>query len=163
VLALAAPVAANAQPAPFGHACVAQNGVRFCPTTGDGQRVPTWDGVPIDVDVTLPADGEGPFPTLVMLHGFPGSKSNFESSGPDGVNSTLQHYTIVFYASRGWAARAAGPRPADVPALERQLLGAGGGRRRLPAGARASEPVARDRAAALAVGLGPPYRILPWL
>lgn len=103
MLALAVPVAAHAQPAPFGHACVAQNGVRFCPTTGDDQRVPTWDGVPIDADVTLPTDGEGPFPTLVMLHGFPGSKSNFESSGPDGANSTLQHYTNVFYASRGWA------------------------------------------------------------
>ncbi|MFL5855962.1 MAG: CocE/NonD family hydrolase [Solirubrobacteraceae bacterium] len=103
MLALAVPVAAHAQPAPFGHACVAQNGVRFCPTTGDDQRVPTWDGVPIDADVTFPADGEGPFPTLAMLHGFPGSKSNFESSGPDGANSTLQHYTNVFYASGGWA------------------------------------------------------------
>ena len=30
----AAPAAARAEPAPFGHACTPQDGVRFCPTTG---------------------------------------------------------------------------------------------------------------------------------
>jgi len=50
-----AATASAAAPKPLGHACNAQNGVRFCPTTGSAQRVPTWDGVPLDVDVTLPA------------------------------------------------------------------------------------------------------------
>ena len=48
---------------PFGHSCQAQNGVRFCPTADRAHRVPTFDGVPLDVDVTLPQTGNGPFPT----------------------------------------------------------------------------------------------------
>ena len=69
------PASAMAAPGPFGHACTTQaDGTRFCPTT-DGapgrtvDGVPTFDGVPLDVDVTLPAGGKGPFPTIVMLHG----------------------------------------------------------------------------------------------
>src|SRR4051812_49781020 len=38
--------AASAEPAPFGHACKAQDGVRFCPTEGLEQRVHSFDGVP---------------------------------------------------------------------------------------------------------------------
>ena len=48
VLALVLPAAAQAAD-PFGHPCTAQNGVRFCPTATDAQRVPSWDGVPLDV------------------------------------------------------------------------------------------------------------------
>src|SRR6266566_1983708 len=67
-------------PAPFGHSCQAQNGVRFCPTVDRAHRVPTFDGVPLDADVTLPPTGDGPFPTIVMLHGWGGSKTDFEST-----------------------------------------------------------------------------------
>jgi pimeloyl-ACP methyl ester carboxylesterase len=106
-LALLAPTAAWASPeAPFGHACTAQNGVRFCPTASDDQRVPTFDGVPIDVDVTLPAEGTGPFPTIVMPHGFPGSKASWEASSPEGPvadNRSLYHWNNVFYAQQGYA------------------------------------------------------------
>src|SRR3981189_2238307 len=73
---------AQAEPAPFGHACNVQNGVRFCPTESLAQRVHTFDGVPLDVDVTLPPTGNGPFPTIVMLHGWGGNKTAFESSSP---------------------------------------------------------------------------------
>src|SRR5262249_47816856 len=71
-----------ALPAPFGHACVAQNGVRFCPTTSLADRVPTWDGLPLDIDVTLPPTGDGPFPTIFMLHGLGGSKVDFDAPPP---------------------------------------------------------------------------------
>jgi predicted acyl esterase len=74
VLALPGTAAAS-EPAPFGHACTAQDGVRFCPTETLAQRVPSFDGVPLDADVTLPAVGSGPFPTIVMLHGWGGSKT----------------------------------------------------------------------------------------
>ena len=102
---------AAAAPAPFGHACTAQHGVRFCPTSADAQRVPSFDGVPLDVDVTLPATGAGPWPTLVMLHGFPGDKSTYEASDaqgdrPDGTPSgqpQRYHRNDVFYAQRGYA------------------------------------------------------------
>ena len=102
---------AAAAPAPFGHGCTAQHGVRFCPTSADAQRVPSFDGVPLDVDVTLPATGAGPWPTLVMLHGFPGDKSTYEASDaqgdrPDGTPSgqpQRYHRNDVFYAQRGYA------------------------------------------------------------
>jgi fermentation-respiration switch protein FrsA (DUF1100 family) len=101
--ALGASAASAAEPAPFGHSCTAQNGVRFCPTQGSAQRVPTFDGVPLDVDVTLPAQGSGPFPTIVMLHGWGGSKTDFESDDPNGDGSTTYHYNNAYYARHGYA------------------------------------------------------------
>src|SRR3954453_22558215 len=101
--ALGTGAAQGAAPAPFGHPCQAQNGVRFCPTSSSAQRVPTFDGVPLDVDVTLPAQGNGPFPTIVMLHGWGGSKTDFESTTAAGSGSTPFHYNNLFYARHGYA------------------------------------------------------------
>src|SRR5439155_10636191 len=102
-LAAAAPASA-APPKPFGHTCTPKNGVRFCATHIDSQRVASFDSLPLDVDVTLPATGEGPFPTIVMLHGYPGDKTNFETETPDGGSDPkLYHYNNVFYALRGYA------------------------------------------------------------
>ncbi len=98
---LACPALSAAQ-APFGHACVAQFGVRFCPTTTLNERVPSWDGVPLDVDVTLPPSGSGPFPTIVMLHGLGADKTDFESTTPEGTSSVTFEYNNVFYAQRGY-------------------------------------------------------------
>ena len=91
------------EPAPFGHACKAQDGVRFCPTEGLSQRVPSFDGVPLDVDVTLPAGGNGPFPVIVMLHGWGGSKTSFEAASAEGNGNETFDYNNVFYAERGFA------------------------------------------------------------
>jgi len=104
VAALAAPAAAEAQapPAPFGHPCVPKAGVRFCPTASLAQRVGSWDGVPLDVDVTLPARGSGPYPAIVMEHGFPGTKQSFQATGPAGDGGATYHYNDVFYARRGF-------------------------------------------------------------
>jgi predicted acyl esterase len=71
--------------------------VLFCPTASLADRVPTWDGVPIDVDVTLPPDGDGPFPAIVMVHGLGGSKTDFEKHDAGDA------YNNVFYAQRGYA------------------------------------------------------------
>ena len=108
LVAIAVPLATSslasaAEPVPFGHACKAQNGVRFCPTETLEQRVPSFDGVPLDVDVTLPAEGTGPFPTIVMMHGWGGSKADFESSTPQGNGNTTFGYNNVFYAQHGFA------------------------------------------------------------
>jgi predicted acyl esterase len=91
------------EPAPFGHACKAQGAVRFCPTEGLSQRVPSFDGVPLDVDVTLPATGNGPFPTIVMLHGWGGSKTSFEASTAAGNGNETFDYNNVYYAEHGFA------------------------------------------------------------
>jgi pimeloyl-ACP methyl ester carboxylesterase len=103
---LAVPAAASATAdAPLGHSCHPQNGVRFCPGVNDAQRVPSFDGVPLDVDVTLPATGAGPFPTVAILHGFPGSKASFEASTPEGSpkNTQSYHYNNNFFAKQGYA------------------------------------------------------------
>lgn len=91
--ALAAP------PQPFGHACSPQASTLFCPTATDAERVQSFDGTPIDVDVTLPAVGDGPFPVVVMLHGFGGSKTGFQAGDP----SAKQGLNTTAYAQRGYA------------------------------------------------------------
>jgi pimeloyl-ACP methyl ester carboxylesterase len=101
---LAVPGAAQAAPPnPFGHACTPQNGVLFCPTASDAERVPSFDGVPMDVDVTLPASGDGPFPTIVMMHGWGGNKRSFQATSPEGGGGSGYHYNNVHFAQQGYA------------------------------------------------------------
>jgi fermentation-respiration switch protein FrsA (DUF1100 family) len=104
-MALATPgmATAKAEPAPLGHACKAENGVRFCPTETLAQRVPSFDAVPLDADVTLPPEGTGPFPTIVMIHGWGGDKTSFESSSPAGDGNQTFDYNNVYYAQHGYA------------------------------------------------------------
>src|SRR3954471_23168017 len=59
--------------------CVPTEGVRFCEGTV-ATRVPTFDGVPLDVNVTLPATASKNLPLVVQLHGWAGSKSGLGSS-----------------------------------------------------------------------------------
>jgi hypothetical protein len=103
VLALAVfPASAPAAPPlPFGHLCTPQNGVRVCPTNATGDRVASFDGVPLDVDVTLPPSGDGPFPTIVMLHGYGGNKANYATEQPGGA--TTYHWNANWFARRGYA------------------------------------------------------------
>ncbi len=90
-----------AVPRPFGKlSCVARDGMRFCKgglVNGKDLAVPSFDGVPLSADVALPATGKGPFPLIVLLHGFGASKSEFETSANDG---SLDDATM---AARGWA------------------------------------------------------------
>jgi predicted acyl esterase len=88
---------------PFGHACKAENGARFCPTETLAQRVPSFDGVPLDVDVTLPASGTGPFPTIVMMHGWGLLKTEFEASSPAADGNWYYHDNNLYYAQHGYA------------------------------------------------------------
>ncbi|HWI71902.1 MAG TPA: alpha/beta fold hydrolase, partial [Baekduia sp.] len=98
LLALLPSAASAADPTPFGHACTPQNGVRLCPTTDPATRPVSFDGTPIDVDVTLPATGDGPFPTILLLHGLGGSKTSFESTAGEGAA-----YSNWFFAQQGYA------------------------------------------------------------
>ena len=96
-LLAATPAVAQADPAPFGHACTSQNSVRFCPTPDLASRPTSFDGTPIDVDVTLPATGDGPFPTILLLHGLGGDKTSFEDA------NSKEKYTNWFFAQHGYA------------------------------------------------------------
>jgi fermentation-respiration switch protein FrsA (DUF1100 family) len=93
----------NGALAPFGRPCSLEHGVRFCPTATLAQRVPSFDGVPLDVDVTLPASGRGPFPTIVMLHGAGQNKTAFEAGAPAGDDNGTYAYNNVYYARHGFA------------------------------------------------------------
>ena len=86
---------ADAAPTPFGHQCEPSNGMRFCPTRDPQARPKSFDGTPIDVDVTLPATGDGPFPTILLLHGLGGTKTAFQNPGDE--------YSNWAFAQRGFA------------------------------------------------------------
>ena len=110
VLALscaASPAGAGAQPRPFGHPCALQSyGVRFCPTDSLGDRVSSWDGAPLDVDVTLPPSGDGPFPTIFIAHGYGQDKTAFESTSPPAgapASFFADHFNNAWLAQRGYA------------------------------------------------------------
>src|SRR4051794_10406884 len=112
-LAVLAPATAQAAPAPFGHACTPQDGVRFCPTADLASRVASFDGTPLDVDVTLPTTGDGPFPTILLLHGLGQTKGAFEGPGGDpGYNSVRfaqLGYAVVTPTARGFGASCGTP------------------------------------------------------
>ncbi|MGN6723643.1 MAG: CocE/NonD family hydrolase, partial [Marmoricola sp.] len=100
-----APALADAAgPNPFGHACTLQSyGVRFCPTADLASRVPSFDGAPMDVDVTLPATGTGPWPTIIMAPPTLGSKATYETTNPNGSVGVGPQYSNVWYADQGYA------------------------------------------------------------
>ncbi|MGH9018410.1 MAG: CocE/NonD family hydrolase, partial [Acidimicrobiales bacterium] len=99
-----------AVPRPFGTlTCTARYGIRFCPgglRGGKDLRVKSFDGVPLDADVALPASGRGPFPLIVMLHGLGGSKSDWEVTRDDGgiddVTMARKGYAVLMYSARGF-------------------------------------------------------------
>ena len=76
------PAPAQSPACPLGmtgtaHAAPA-GGVAYTSCTG---RVASFDGTPLDVDLTLPATAAGPLPLMVMLHGWGLSKTDFEVAG----------------------------------------------------------------------------------
>lgn len=107
------PAAAAAPPVPFAdapagkpHPCAPEDGVLFCEGETLDDRVPSFDGAPLDVDVTLPAgydEADGPLPTIVMLHGYGGSKEGFESDTPESDSSTTFRYNNNHFAKQGYA------------------------------------------------------------
>lgn len=99
VLAAVGPAGAAVVTAAFGGRvpCVETGGVQFCAgnlTT----RVESWDGVPLDVSLTLPPSSmDGPFPLIVELHGWSGSKTTapFTTRAQNG-------YAVLSYTARGF-------------------------------------------------------------
>ena len=76
-------------------------------------HVLSWDGLPIDVDVTLPAGGAAcPAPFVAFAHGWGNSKSDWESptvgssngnkSGWNNVSFASRGYAVLNYTARGW-------------------------------------------------------------
>ena len=85
----AAPAANAAIPSVFGGTVTCSvdgvDGVRECGTgtssTSSRSTTPTWDGVPIDVNVAFPPDPggtDGNYPLIMVFHGYGGNKFNFD-------------------------------------------------------------------------------------
>jgi fermentation-respiration switch protein FrsA (DUF1100 family) len=124
VLGVGSSSAAAAPRAPFGHACQPRDGALFCPTVADPGRVPSFDWVPLDVDVWLPPSGDGPFPTIAMLHGFGGSKAAFEGPQPatySGAAFARRGYAVVLPSARGFG-RSCGVADSRTPTCARGWL-----------------------------------------
>lgn len=113
-----APAAASAAPTPFGHACEVKSAHRLCATKGLSDRVASWDGTPIDVDVRLPPKGEGPWPTVVWLHGFGDGKEVV--AGPASAYAKAG-YAAVSLSARGFK-RSCGDLSSRTPDCARAWL-----------------------------------------
>src|SRR5688500_4127194 len=98
-------------------------GVRFCTNQAgeDRSTVETFDGVPIDINVAFPPAPappaeDGNFPTVMMFHGYGGSKMSLNSMKRwlDQGYATFSMTTRGFNQSCGTAAaRAAGGDACD--------------------------------------------------
>jgi predicted acyl esterase len=115
-LGLLAPATAQADiTSVFGGSvpCTTQpDGVRFCGSTTPRSTTPTFDGVPIDVNVAFPAGSDGPFPLIMMFHGYGGSKIGLSSMQEwlDKGYATFSMTDRGFHESCGTAAaKAADP------------------------------------------------------
>ena len=109
-LLVAAPGAGAAELKPFdqfNRGCVPDHGIRAC--YGNlANRVPTFDGVPLDVDIGFPAEGDGPFPLVVIMHGWGGSKGDnadiTKADAQEFVAWVQRGYAVLKYTARGWHA-----------------------------------------------------------
>ena len=98
VFLLAAAPVAVAEVTPFGKLeCVPRESVRFCEGS-TASRVKTFDGVPLDVNVTLPASAGSSLPLAVLLHGWGGGKVGFGDSKPWAERG----YAVLTYTARGF-------------------------------------------------------------
>lgn len=88
--------------------CTPIEGMRFCEGSLE-TRVPSFDGVPLDVNVAFPADSiaEAPFPLVVRMHGYSGTKDGPYLGGVRG-SSIYTTYTDAGFAVMTFTARGRG-------------------------------------------------------
>lgn len=95
-----------ASPGPLGLSCstvTAADGTAYQKCSGE---VPSFDSVGLDTDLSLPANwtpASGPLPTIVMLHGWSGDKTDWETDSVAGNGADNYHWNNVWFASKGWA------------------------------------------------------------
>jgi hypothetical protein len=99
-IALLAPaaLAGAAEPRPFGALdCVPAAGVRYCEGSV-ATRVRTFDGVPLDVNVALPAGQDQGLPLVVLSHGWGGRKLGLADMQPWAERG----YAVLSLTARGF-------------------------------------------------------------
>jgi predicted esterase len=92
--------ASQTLPSPLGLTCAQPTPSSAIVCSG---KVPSFDGVPLDVDLTLPSSELTPRPLLVMLHGYGNDKTEWESATATSTNPDKDHYNTAWFASRGYA------------------------------------------------------------
>ena len=65
-------------------------------------EVKSFDGSPLDVDVTLPRTGGGRHPLMVMFHGFGNNKHEWESTTDAGDGADKYHWNSHWFAAHGY-------------------------------------------------------------
>jgi hypothetical protein len=118
IVAAAAPRASAEEiPSALGIPCApGSGGIQEC-TGSVATRVSSWDGVPLDVDLTFPpAAHDGPHPLIVYLHGWGGSKS-----GPavDVEALAREGYAVMAYSARGFGDSCGSEDSRDAPGCAR--------------------------------------------
>jgi predicted acyl esterase len=96
--ALLAPAgAAAAEPITDQLACHPRGDVEIC-----SGEVPSFDGSPLDVDVTKPVQGGGKHPIMAMMHGFGNDKREWEFNGNEGDGADKFHWNNHWFAEHGY-------------------------------------------------------------
>src|SRR6266567_6462079 len=88
--------------ASLGLSCVpasSTDGVAYTECSGE---IPSFDGVGIDADLSIPNGATGSLPTILMLHGWGGDKTNWESGSIAGSSPDKDQWNNVWFVSRGW-------------------------------------------------------------
>ncbi len=95
----ALPASASAAAKPFGSLdCPEKEGVRFC-----SGKVDTWDKHLVDTNVTLPASGDGPFPLIILSHGWGGRKYGLTGNVSSASKPWADRgYAVLSITSRGF-------------------------------------------------------------
>jgi predicted acyl esterase len=99
LLFVAAPAAARAAAFPTAD-CPRYGDMRICTA-----QVPSFDGTPLDADLTLPAGrapGGGKHPLIVLLHGFSGDKHDWESTNDTADGGDKRHWNSHWFATHGY-------------------------------------------------------------
>jgi hypothetical protein len=89
--------------------CKAQSdGTRFC-EGGTSLFVHSFDGQPLDVNVSLPAPAsghDGPYPLILVLHGYGGTKKDYDTREnpflPSAHELTKRGYAVINTTDRGF-------------------------------------------------------------
>ncbi|HEX2085088.1 MAG TPA: CocE/NonD family hydrolase [Solirubrobacteraceae bacterium] len=93
------PATASAAAKPFGTLeCPEQQEVRFC-----SGKIDTFDGHVVDTNVTLPKTGDGPFPLMILSHGWGGRKMGLTGHVSSASKPWADRgYAVLSITSRGF-------------------------------------------------------------
>jgi predicted acyl esterase len=89
--------------AALGMSCslvTSNDGISYTKCSGE---LPSFDGIGLETDISLPTGGASPLPTMLMLHGWSEDKSKWEADSRDPSGDTY-HWNNVWFVSNGWVA-----------------------------------------------------------